>query len=184
MGTELLEQFTFTALGHLHRAQTTGQKVHYSGSLMKYSFAEVTHSKSFSMIEIGKTGDVHIERIPLTPRHDLKILEGTLEDIVSGKNGFSCKSDYYMVSLTDKEPQLDAMGKLRRAYPNVLHIERPELFKMQSSSTSIPDHRKLSECDLFKAFYQQTTGDHMSSEQEACLQDVVDAINSRAREAE
>jgi exonuclease SbcD len=184
VGTELLEQFTFTALGHLHRAQTTGQKVHYSGSLMKYSFAEVTHSKSFSIIEIGKTGDVHIERIPLTPRHDLKILEGTLEDIVSGKNGFSCKSDYYMVSLTDKEPQLDAMGKLRRVYPNVLHIERPELFKMQSSSTSIPDHRKLSECDLFKAFYQQTTGDHMSSEQEACLQDLVEAINSRAREAE
>lgn len=183
VGAELLEHFTFTALGHLHRAQTTGQRIHYSGSLMKYSFAEVTHSKSFSMIEIDKTGVVHIERIPLQPRHDLKILEGTLEEIVSGKYGFSNKSDYYMISLTDKEPQLDAMGKLRNVYPNVLHIERPELFKMQSSSTSIPDHRKLSECDLFKAFYQQTTGDHMNSEQLTYFQNLVDSINSQAREA-
>lgn len=183
IGAELLDQFTFTALGHLHRAQSIGKSAHYCGSLMKYSFSEVTHSKSFSMIEIDNLGKVHIEHIPLTPKHDLKILEGTLEDIVSGKYGCSNKHDYYMISLTNKEPQLDAIGKLRSIYPNVLHIERPELFKMQSSSSTIMDHRKLSECDLFKIFYQQTTGEHMNSGQLTYLQNLVDSINSEAREA-
>jgi exonuclease SbcD len=181
VGAELFNQFTFTALGHLHRAQRAGKQVSYSGSLMKYSFAEVSHTKSFSAIILDNNGVAQHERIPLTPRHDLKILEGTLEDLLSAQ--VSDKHAYYMVSLTNKEPQLDAIGKLRNVYPNVLHIQRPELFKMHHTTGNAQDHRKLSECDLFKTFYQETTGDLMNPEQTSYLQSIIADITTREREA-
>lgn len=181
VGAELFNQFTFTALGHLHRAQSTGKQVSYAGSLMKYSFAEASHTKSFSAITLDSNGVTQHERIPLTPRHDLKILEGTLEEILSAQ--VSDKNAYYMVSLTNKEPQLDAIGKLRNVYPNVLHIQRPELFKMHQTSGTALDHRKLSECDLFKTFFQETTGDLMNPEQIDYLQNIITDITTREREA-
>jgi exonuclease SbcD len=183
INAELLQGFTFTALGHLHRSQCIGNRINYSGSLMKYSFSEVNHQKSFSMIDIDKTGNIQIERIPITPKHDLKIIEDTLEEIISGKYGISNKYDYYMISLTNKEPQLDAIGKLRTIYPNVLHIERPELFKMQNVSSGGIDHRKLTDKDLFETFYQQTTGDSMNAEQIQYLQQLIDSITVEEREA-
>jgi exonuclease SbcD len=181
VGAELFGQFTYTALGHLHRAQNIGKQVGYAGSLMKYSFAEVSHTKSFSAITIDSNGAVHVDRVPLLPRHDLKILEGTLDDILSAP--ISDKGAYYMVSLTNKEPQLDAIGKLRNVYPNVLHIQRPELFKMHHTSSTVQDHRKLSECDLFKTFYQETTGGPMNSEQIDYLQNIITDITKKEREA-
>jgi exonuclease SbcD len=181
VGAELFSMFTFTALGHLHRAQSTARQVSYAGSLMKYSFAEAEHTKSFSAITLDNNGIAQHERIPLTPRHDLKILEGTLEEILSTQ--VSDKYAYYMVSLTNKEPQLDAIGKLRNVYPNVLHIQRPELFKMHHSSGITQDHRKLSESDLFKTFYQETTGEVMNSEQINYLQTIITDITTKEREA-
>ncbi|HEX2958856.1 MAG TPA: exonuclease SbcCD subunit D [Chitinispirillaceae bacterium] len=182
VGTELFQQFSFTALGHLHRAQNIGKYISYAGSLMKYSFAEVSHAKSFSAITLDSVGLVQNERVALLPRHDLKILEGTLEEILSAP--ISDKYAYYMVSLTNKEPQLDAIGKLRNLYPNVLHIQRPELFKMNHTSNPSQDHRKLSEYDLFKTFYRETTGDQMNTEQINYLKNIITDIATEERETQ
>ncbi len=181
VSAELFSQFTFTALGHLHRAQNIGKQVSYAGSLMKYSFAEVSHIKSFSAITLDNNGIFKVDKVPLQPRHDLKIIEGTLEEILAAP--VSDKEAYYMVSLTNKEPQLNAIGKLRNVYPNVLHIQRPELFKMHYASGSVQDHRKLSECNLFKTFFQETTGEQMNSEQIEYLHSIISDITIREREA-
>jgi exonuclease SbcD len=56
--------FNYTALGHLHRQQTVGLKsLHYSGSLLKYSFSEADHAKSVNIVEIGKDGEADVEII-------------------------------------------------------------------------------------------------------------------------
>ena len=77
---ELFEPFSYTALGHLHRPQKAGSdRIHYSGSLMKYSFSESDDRKSVSLVEIDHQGEVSIERIALSPRRDLCRISGVFE---------------------------------------------------------------------------------------------------------
>ena len=46
--------FDYVALGHLHRPQQIkSERVRYSGSLMKYSFSEATHTKAVLKVELS-----------------------------------------------------------------------------------------------------------------------------------
>ncbi|NDG62731.1 MAG: exonuclease subunit SbcD, partial [Planctomycetes bacterium] len=70
------EGYDYVALGHLHRPQSVGSdRIQYSGSLLKYSFNEVDHVKSVSLVEVGQGGGVHVHRVPLVPRRDLRIIK-------------------------------------------------------------------------------------------------------------
>src|SRR6056297_2216256 len=76
--------FDYTALGHLHRPQRINDaRINYSGSLMKYSFSEATHQKSVSVVVMDKDGAVTLKRRDLKPDRDLRIVEDTLENILS-----------------------------------------------------------------------------------------------------
>ena len=88
--------FDYVALGHLHRPQRCGRDtVRYAGSLLKYSFAEHDHVKSVSVVEIGAPGSaagdagaagrarVGVETVALTPRRDVRRLEGTLAELLA-----------------------------------------------------------------------------------------------------
>ena len=84
VGAACFDGFQYTALGHLHRPQEVADGVHYSGSLLKYSFSEVDHRKSVSLVDLDATGSVEVERIPLTPRHDVRVIEGALDELLQG----------------------------------------------------------------------------------------------------
>ena len=74
--------FCYAALGHLHRPQAMeGGRVRYSGSLLKYSFDEAAHRKSVSLVEIAADGAVAVEEIALPLRRDVRIVEGTIEQL-------------------------------------------------------------------------------------------------------
>ena len=69
------EPFAYTALGHLHRPQAAGPNARYSGSLLKYSFSEVDHEKSVSLVELDAAGAATVEEVSLTPRRDMRLIE-------------------------------------------------------------------------------------------------------------
>lgn len=175
--------FNYVALGHLHRPQSAGgEHIRYAGSLMKYSFAEASHQKSVALVEMDATGAVVVEAISLTPRRDVRCLEGYLAEILAGPQGGESKEDYLMVTLRDTGPILDAMGKLRQVYPNVLHIERPYLNALGELQGLPGDHRRLSETALFASFFEQVTGNKLSKEQERAFIETVEALSGRERE--
>ncbi|MCV5223848.1 hypothetical protein OFC57_33605, partial [Escherichia coli] len=75
--------FDYVALGHLHQPQKKGEEyIRYSGSLMKYSFGEQNQKKGFTLVEIGKDGFIGAEHIELTAPHEMRIVEGELEQIL------------------------------------------------------------------------------------------------------
>ncbi len=79
------EGIHYVALGHLHRPQTVvSERLCYAGSLLKYSFSEAGHSKCVTLVEIGRDGECEIRRIPLTPKRELRRIEGYLKDILEG----------------------------------------------------------------------------------------------------
>jgi exonuclease SbcD len=77
--------FDYVALGHLHRPQQVGGSfVRYSGSLLRYSFSEAGHGKSFLVIDVGAPGvDVAIEQIEIPQPRPMSRLRGSMDDLMS-----------------------------------------------------------------------------------------------------
>ena len=182
----VFSQFNCTLLGHLHRPQWfSSASVHYSGSILPYSFSEVDHQKSVTIIDMDASGAFTYEYVPLTPQRAFRIIDGTINKILSDSSRDSSPDDYILVRLLDTEPILDAIGKLRSVYPNVLAIERPGLEALisEQNHTRI-DHRKFSDEDLFAAFFSQMTGMPLSDTQIDFFKSVVQKVHSKEREVQ
>ena len=180
----VFDGFNYVALGHLHRPQTCdGSRAWYSGSLMRYSFNEVDHDKAVLLIDIDARGQCSVQQVQLVPRRQVRRIEGHFEQIIADAVGDPAPGDYLMVTLLDQGPIFDAMGKLRMAYPNVLHVDRPAL---TPSSSGVPkvDHRKMDETRLFDAFFKDVTGEQLTSEQSAALAAVVEQVRRADREVQ
>jgi exonuclease SbcD len=175
--------FDYVALGHLHRPQSCGaDNIQYSGSLMKYSFSEVDHTKSVNIVDMDANGAVTIKKVTLTPRRDLRCITGYLSDILAKASDDPGKDDYVMVSLQDDGAILDAMAKVRQAYPNVLHLERPFLNIAGELKKHDSDLRKLNDNDLFASFFSQVTSGALTEDQQKAYQVVVDKLRREERE--
>jgi exonuclease SbcD len=181
--TACFDGFAYTALGHLHQAQRMGnESIQYSGSLMKYSFSELSHRKSVNLVEMDGAGRCRTERMPLEPARDLRCIEGTLDAVLAGSEEDHRREDFLRINLLDKEPVLDALGKLRSVYPNVLHIERPHLTPGSGPDPLSGDHRLMSDEELFAGFFHQVTGERLQEKQAEAYRSVLDALGRLERE--
>ncbi len=179
----VFEGFTYTALGHLHRPQRLGDRVHYSGSLLKYSFSEIPHVKSVNVVEIDGAGDVEVTAHRFSPLRDLRLIEGELAELVKGPAPGDNRDDLLLVRLTDRKALLDPMGRLRAVYPNVLHIERPALEQARPTALAGGD-ATLGDRELFAAFFEEVTGEALAAEQEKTFLEVYEHLQRREREAD
>jgi len=178
----LFKPFHYTALGHLHNSQTAGGPlVRYAGSLLKYSFDEANHCKGINIVDLDGAGNVTLEQVSLSPRRNVRRIEGFLKDILEAKQ--DCREDYVMVTLRDADPILDVMGKLRLVYPQVMHVERPALTTGGDLRKPFGDHRGQGEAQLFGSFYSQVTGQDLSVEQGAEMASMLDELFRQRREA-
>ncbi len=183
VGVDVFEGMDFVALGHLHRPQTVGEpRIHYSGSLMKYSFNEADQPKSISLVELDGEGQVSIERITLTPRRDLRILEGHLQELIDAGAADPGREDYVMARLADTGALLDAMSKLRTAYPNALAIERIQSEGSAAGLDPGQDHRKIGIQELFSGFFEDMTGNALDEDALKLLVSEISAIDRGERE--
>ena len=175
VAAEVFEGFDYVALGHLHRPQQfSGGRVRYSGSLMRYSFSECGHDKSAQLIELGADGSiVHEARLPLEPRRSLRVIEGLFDELLAlGESEPS--EDYLQVTLLDKGPVYDAMARLRKGFPNTLHIERPAFEGGGGSlDTSSAEVNRASPLALFQNFASQVSDQPLDEEDLALLAEVM-----------
>jgi exonuclease SbcD len=183
------EDFDYVALGHLHRPQTCGSEtVRYAGSLLKYSFAEHAHDKSVSVVDIGPPGGVGraavaVETVRLSPRRDVRRLEGTLADLLARGPADPHRDDYVLASLTDGGALFDPIGRLRAAYPNALAIERPAYERAGSEGRERPRPGSIGDVELFASFFGYATDDELDEAQRLALAAVLDDLERARREA-
>ena len=162
-------------------------RVRYAGSLLKYSFSEAGHGKSVSLVDLDAAGNVLVEEIALTPRHDLRRVSGDFRDILAGTTREGplprgC-TDYLAVALLDRGPVLDALARLREVYPNVVSIERPGLAPAAGPAGPRGDHRLKTDLELFAAFFEQTTGEALRAEERVVFTEIADSLRRAEREA-
>lgn len=169
--------FDYVALGHLHQPQMKGEEyIRYSGSLMKYSFSEQHQKKGATLVELSAAGFVCATHIDLTAPHQMRIVEGMMEEIVEQGKVDPNSHDYLLVRLMDKHAILNPMEKLRTVYPNVLHIEKPGMLigvEQQMATATL----SRNEVDMFKDFFQEVQGSELSAQQVDAVQSIIKQLN-------
>lgn len=183
VGAGLFHGFDFVALGHLHRPQTIGQRIHYSGSLLKYSLSEADHHKTVSLVELDENGGVRIEPIALRPRRDLRILTGDLAALVEAGMADARRDDYVYAVLTDTGALLDPMARLREAYPNALAIERAILARNGQAGEAGRRMRELDTGSLFANFFREVADADLDGDQRRALDQLLAGMQASERES-
>ena len=185
VSVENYEAFDYVALGHIHRAQQMGREsARYAGTLLKYSFTEEKHNKSMTIVDLKEKGNIEIKEIPVKPLHDLKTIKGKFSKITSEEFYKELKKeDYYRAVLTDEDDILNAIGKLKSIYPNLMSMEYDNT---RTRSYSVVDNVETGETksplDYFEEFFEKQNGRKMSEKQRNYLLEILGEAREESHE--
>lgn len=171
----VFKDFDYVALGHIHRPQRVGREtIRYAGSPLKYSFSEVCHRKSVTIVDVRAKGDVQLKQIELIPQRDMKKIKGSIAELLS--LDFYTKlntNDYYHVTLTD-EAVMDAIGKLRMVYPNIMRLEFESSEAERVAELRVLEKMELSSTmEIFEEFYDMQNGRQMDESRKAIIRELL-----------
>ena len=178
---DCFDAFQYTALGHLHALQKCSDKVRYCGSLMKYSFSEVSQKKSAILVDMDAAGRIQTEAVPLRAPHELAVLKGTFDELLNGPLR-ARPDDYLQVILTDRTPVLDPKNRLEKRYPHILLLGYEGL-EHQPEAEAAARRKGLGEEELFEAFFREIQGRSLDDRERALLRTVMDGLQSEGRHA-
>ena len=175
----VFDDFDYVALGHIHGKQKIGRDtVRYCGTPLKYSFSEKDHKKSVTIIEMGPKGDVSISEVNLVPKHDMREIRGTFDEITLKQNYENTATDDYVhIVLTDENDVMDAVGKLRVIYPNLMKLSYDnKRTAMQQEIDGAEDVEKKTPLELFSELYEKQNNQEMTDEQKIFVQELIKSI--------
>lgn len=177
----LFDKFDYVAMGHVHGAQKLiRDTVRYAGSPLKYSFSEIHQRKSVPVIEFKEKDNINIELVDFVPIRDMRVIKGKLEqlldkDVIALGN----KNDYISAIITDDDYIMDAIGKLRRVYKNILRLEyqNKRTLNFEDDSRLFSDNvDKKSELELFAEFYQKQNGIELDRKRSSIIKEFIKDI--------
>lgn len=113
----VFDAFDYVALGHIHKPQKLlRDTLRYAGSPLKYSFSEASHNKSVTVVDVLEKGEVAVHTLPLYPLHDVRLIEGKLDELMA----MPYSEDYLWVTVRDELPPPDARVTLSVNFPNMM----------------------------------------------------------------
>lgn len=175
----LFAAYDYVALGHIHSPQRVGREtVRYCGSPLKYSLSEARGTKSVTLITFNQPGEIDIKLCPLTPLHDLRTIRGTYDEVTARTfyEG-TATDDYLHITLTDETEVLDAVGKLRSIYPNVMRVDYDNT--RTRAGVSMPEAAVQDEAtpmELFCRFFEWQNEKPLTERQRALLEKEIEAV--------
>ncbi len=178
-----LAGFDYVALGHLHAPQEVAPGLRYSGSLLKYSFAEADHAKAALLVEVER-GAARLEAVPLGQRRDVVRLRGTLADLLARPGLDRHRGDLVEATLEDQGYVFDARHRLQVRFPHVLNVRRTELLAGgEGTYVSRVGAAGGDDLALFRVFFETVAGAPPGEAQAACFAAAVEAVAARERSA-
>lgn len=164
----VFDDFDYVALGHIHGPQNVGKNtLRYCGTPLKYSFSEISHKKSVTVVEMKEKGNVKVSTVELTPKLDMRKIKGTYEELTFKKNYENTNTeDYLHIILTDEEDVADAVAKLRCVYPNLMKLDYDNTRTRNSLAlTQAEETEKKTDTELLSEFFEKQNGKPLSDEQ-------------------
>ncbi len=168
VSADVLENFDYVALGHIHKPMKVGSEFYrYCGTPLACSVSEAQQQKGVIMVEMEAKGTVRTTVLPLEPLHQVRVIKGTLEEVLREACG-----DYVTVILTDKVDLdvIDMQERIRLAFPNLLEIRR-ENQRKADYSRSIQEEELLDPYELCCSFLKE-----IDDEEKLILQDVLHTV--------
>ena len=168
VSADVLGNFDYAALGHIHKPMKVGSEFYrYCGTPLACSVSEAQQQKGIIMVEMGVKGEVKTTILPLEPLRQVKVVKGTLEEVLKE----SCK-DYVTVILTDKADLdvIDMQERIRLAFPNLLEIRRENQRKTDYTRT-LQTEELLDPYELCCSFLKD-----LDEEEKMILQDVLHTV--------
>lgn len=166
VSTEVLKDFDYVALGHLHNPQNVKKPIYrYCGTLLKFSASELAIQKTITLLSI-ENNQVEIEEIPVHPKRDFVSIRGTFDELVS--NSFVKRQNiqnYFYVVLDDDQEVFQVFEKLSLRYPRLLKIEYSKKSEpsFQESEEIISDSEMAHPEEIFAKFYEMQNGEPIDS---------------------
>ena len=172
------EKFDYVALGHIHGPQKIGRETaRYAGTILKYSFSEVNQKKSLTIIEYKEKDKLEIKLIPLKPIRDMRVIKGPIEELIKEENYTGTnREDYIRAIITNEEPVYDAIGQIKKIYPNTLRLDIENLKTTQNTEikmTDLDNIKKKDEVELFNEFYKFQNNKELDGVQIDIIKEVV-----------
>lgn len=166
--------FDYVALGHIHKCQKIGKReVWYAGSPLKYSFSEADQIKSVNLVTMGRKGNISVEKRELKPIHDMRIIKGRLEELISPAVVEQAdKEDYIKAVLTNQEELIDPIGVLRSVYPNTMQIELDKKEHLQEEYLPAVTGTKKTTGELFGDFYELLKGEPLDEKRRQVVTEI------------
>ena len=168
VSADVLGNFDYAALGHIHKPMKVGSEFYrYCGTPLACSVSEAQQQKSVVMVEMEEKGSTKMTALPLTPLHQVRVIKGTLEEVLREACG-----DYVTVILTDKVDLdvIDMQERIRLAFPNLLEIRR-ENQRKADYSRNIQEEELLDPYELCCSFLKE-----IDDEEKLILQDVLHTV--------
>lgn len=165
MPASVFDGFDYVALGHIHTPQDVGPNVRYCGSPLKYSKSEADREKSVTVVDIDDK--VTVRTVPLRPLRDVRVVTGSLEDVIlQGKS--DPHPEDFIYAVLNEEPT-DGMARLREVYPNTVSMETPMASFEETVLDDMPEGR-IDVMELFTKVYEDKTGISMTESQISIIQ--------------
>ncbi|HEX2902190.1 MAG TPA: exonuclease SbcCD subunit D [Jatrophihabitans sp.] len=159
VAAETFEGIDYVALGHLHGAQSPRSGgtalLSYSGSPLRYSFAEATQAKSVTLVELTQDGGVQLSRLPLQQPRAMVELTGTLAELLAVAGH---EHDWVKVVVTDRSRPEALFDRLKHRFPHLLHVEFSPAGLIPAGSTAPPVLATARPRELGADFIQQVSG--------------------------
>lgn len=185
-GAELVDashfmDFTYTALGHLHKRQAMGShSIRYSGSLLKYSVSEANQKKGFVLLEIDKEGLLTVEERELIPLRDVRVLKGPLEKLIEEAISDEHREDYVYARIVGIDVE-NSVARLRNVYPHILGTEFVEESKeagetQEVGSSDFLNQKQKSITEVFMEFLGYVSDKTFEEEERTYIQKVITEI--------
>ena len=176
----VFEGFDYVALGHIHSPQNCGsERIRYCGTPLKYSFSEAKDQKSVTVVELGEKGSLTVRTVPLIPKRDMVEIKGSYEEITlkSFYEDTTYQDDYLHITLTDEEDVVDAIGKLRVIYRNLMKLDYDN--KRTRSAAHVEgaeDVETRSPLQHFASLYELQNNQAMNDEQKNFMEALIEQI--------
>ena len=165
---DVLEIFDYAALGHIHKPMKLGnENWRYCGTPLACSVSEAQQQKGVIMAEMGEKGTIRTTVLPLKPLHQVKVIRGGLEEVLTEKS-----LDYVTVILTDKVDLdvMDMQERIRLAFPNLLEIRR-ENQRKADYTRALKSETLLNPYELCCSFLK-----NIDEKEKEILQDVIHTV--------
>lgn len=157
----LLPDFDYCALGHLHKRQRIGANAYYSGAPMQFSFDEAGAEKSVNFFDLTVDGVQNLINIPITSaRRLIRLQANGAED---GIALLQANAQYFVeLTLNLTEPLTANQSAQLHQQENLVAL-KAEVQSLQSGEERV-SYKDKTASQLFSEYYKSRYGAKASAE--------------------